>query len=101
MQSKAEKKRGCPEGPPPDAVHMSSKLTYVILLPFLFHPTHQQSRLLVVATGGGEKGRMTCCLTSSFSGQKLMLALLTTANCECALETCCLTSCEAFGASVM
>jgi len=26
MQSKAEKKRGCPKGPPPDAVHMPSKL---------------------------------------------------------------------------
>jgi len=26
MQSKAEKKQGCPKGPPPDAVHMSSKL---------------------------------------------------------------------------
>jgi len=23
--SKAEKKQGCPKGPPPDAVHMSSK----------------------------------------------------------------------------
>jgi len=26
MQSKAEKKQGCPKGPPPNAVHMSSKL---------------------------------------------------------------------------
>jgi len=24
--NKAEKKQGCPKGPPPDAVHMSSKL---------------------------------------------------------------------------